>query len=104
MDSNELVRRIAAARCLPEMEARAILNMMFQSIFAAAKDGEEISILGFGKFSVKSRPRDAEGQWIVSEPVVIHFTPYWPDTLPPALVPKLPAPGGPGGLSPAATR
>ncbi|MBN9505333.1 MAG: HU family DNA-binding protein [Altererythrobacter sp.] len=86
MDSNDIVRRISAACCLPTAEARLILDVVFQSVFAAAANGEEISIRGFGKFSVKSRPREEGTKWIVSEPVVIHFTPYWPDMLAPAIV------------------
>ena len=56
MNVGELVKGVAAAMSTSEANAKAAVTAVFDQIADAAAKGEDISILGFGKFSVKDRP------------------------------------------------
>lgn len=56
MNIGELVKGVAAATSTSEAHAKAAITAVFDQIASAAAKGEEISIPGFGKFSVKDRP------------------------------------------------
>jgi DNA-binding protein HU-beta len=56
MNIGELTKSVASATSMSEAEARAALMAVFDNIAGAAIRGEEVSILGFGKFTVKDRP------------------------------------------------
>ena len=56
MNIGELVKGVAAATSTSEASAKAAITAVFDQIASAATKGEEISIPGFGKFSVKDRP------------------------------------------------
>ncbi|MGK2911016.1 MAG: HU family DNA-binding protein [Sphingobium sp.] len=56
MNIGELAKGVAAATSTSEANAKAAIAAVFDQIGDAAAKGEEISIPGFGKFSVKDRP------------------------------------------------
>lgn len=47
---------VAADEKLTKTQAKAIIDGVFKSISDAAVKGEEVSIPGFGKFKVQSKP------------------------------------------------
>lgn len=56
MNTSDLAKKIAAATNSTEAQAKATIQAVFTEIAEAAGRGEEVSIPGFGKFSVKDRP------------------------------------------------
>jgi len=61
MNMNELAKAVAGATGTSETDAKASITAVFNQIGDAAAKGEEVSIAGFGKFSVKDRP-EREGR------------------------------------------
>ena len=51
--TNEIADKIAAANGLTKVQAKAIVETVFQAIADAAASDAETSIPGFGKFKVK---------------------------------------------------
>ena len=56
MNVGELAKGVAAATGTSEADAKKAINAVFDQIADAAVKGEEVSINGFGKFTVKDRP------------------------------------------------
>ena len=56
MNMGELVKAVAGTTSTSEAEAKAAIAAVFEHIAGAAAKGEDVSIAGFGKFSVKDRP------------------------------------------------
>jgi DNA-binding protein HU-beta len=56
LNTSELIDAIAEANDISKIKAKEIVTGVFSVITDAAKRGDEISISGFGKFSVKERP------------------------------------------------
>jgi DNA-binding protein HU-beta len=56
LNTTELIDAVAAANDLSKAKAKDVVNSVFTSILEAAKRGEETSVNGFGRFSVKERP------------------------------------------------
>lgn len=56
MNIGELARGVAAVTGTNDASARAAIAAVFDQIAGAAAKGEEVSISGFGKFTVKDRP------------------------------------------------
>ena len=56
MNIGELAKGVATATASSEADAKKAINAVFDQIAAAAAKGEEVSINGFGKFTVKDRP------------------------------------------------
>ena len=56
MNIGELAKGVAGTTGTSEAEAKAAIAAVFAQIASAAAKGEEVSIAGFGKFSVKDRP------------------------------------------------
>ena len=57
MNTAELVDKIAAHDDkITKTQAKAIVDGVFNAIRDAAKKGEEVSLPGFGKFKVQSKP------------------------------------------------
>ena len=57
MNTAELVDKIAAHDDkISKIQAKAIVDGVFNAIRDAAKKGEEVSLPGFGKFKVQSKP------------------------------------------------
>lgn len=61
MNISGLAKHVAAATSTSETTAKATIAAVFDQIAEAAARGEEISIFGFGKFTVKDRP-DRQGR------------------------------------------
>ena len=61
MNVGELAKGVAAATGTSEADAKKTITAVFDQIAAAAGKGEEVSINGFGKFTVKDRP-EREGR------------------------------------------
>ena len=61
MNVGELAKGVAAATGTSEADAKKTIAAVFDHIAAAAAKGEEVSINGFGKFTVKDRP-EREGR------------------------------------------
>jgi DNA-binding protein HU-beta len=56
MNIGELAKGVAGTTGTSEAEAKAAIAAVFDQIASASAKGEEVSIAGFGKFSVKDRP------------------------------------------------
>lgn len=55
MNNSDLAASIANARGLTKVEARSIVDTLFEKITEAVARGEEVTIAGFGRFRVKDR-------------------------------------------------
>ncbi len=55
MNKTELVAHIAEAADLSKADATRALDAMMESITEALKDGDEVTLIGFGTFKVNSR-------------------------------------------------
>lgn len=56
MNNSDLAASIATANGLTKADARKIVDGIFEEIAAAAANGDEVSLNGFGKFKVKATP------------------------------------------------
>lgn len=57
MTISDLIDQVAASDSkLTKAQAKAIVDAVFGAISGAANKGEEVSIPGFGKFKVQSKP------------------------------------------------
>jgi len=57
MTISELIDQVAASDAkLTKAQAKAIVDAVFGAMQAAAVKGEEVSVPGFGKFKVQSKP------------------------------------------------
>jgi len=57
MTISELIDQVAASDSkLTKAQAKSIVDAVFAAIGAAAKKGDEVSVPGFGKFKVQSKP------------------------------------------------
>lgn len=56
MNTKDLVAKVAKESSLNQKEARVIVNLVFDSIMEAVKDGERVQFPGFGSFYRKFRP------------------------------------------------
>lgn len=55
MNKSELIDAIAASADLPKTAAGRALDAMIESITNALKEGDQVSLIGFGSFQVKDR-------------------------------------------------
>jgi DNA-binding protein HU-beta len=55
MTKNDLVERLAEEHELTKAFARELVDSVFDVITAAAANGEEVSLFGFGRFKVAER-------------------------------------------------
>jgi DNA-binding protein HU-beta len=59
MNKNELIENIAAKLAVPRSEAEKILNTFVDIITESLRKDQEVTITGFGQFSVSKRaPRE----------------------------------------------
>jgi len=56
MNTSELIEKVAADHGLTKVAAKAVVDGVFKAIADAAAAGEEVNLLGFGKFKVQARP------------------------------------------------
>lgn len=56
MNVTELAKSVAEATGSSEADTKMVITAVFDQIGIAAAKGEEVSINGFGKFTVKDRP------------------------------------------------
>ena len=56
MIKSHLVAHVAAVAGLPTGRTGAAVDAVFEAIEAALRRGEEVTLLGFGSFSVMERP------------------------------------------------
>lgn len=56
MNIGDLAKGVATATGSSEADAKKAITAVFDQIAEAAAKGEEVSINGFGKFTVKDRP------------------------------------------------
>lgn len=56
MNRNELITAVAAHADIPKVKAAAVLDALTSTITDQLRAGNEISLVGFGSFSVKKRP------------------------------------------------
>ena len=61
MNMSDLIKSVAADVELSEAKAKAVLARTFSMIGDAAAKGEDVTVPGFGKFTVKNRP-EREGR------------------------------------------
>ena len=55
MNKTELVEPVAAKAELSKKDAEAAVNAVFDSVKDALAEGDKVSLIGFGTFSVKTR-------------------------------------------------
>ena len=55
MNQTELVAAVAAKAELSKKDAEAAVNAVFDSVKDALAEGDKVSLIGFGTFSVKTR-------------------------------------------------
>ncbi|CUW47966.1 HU family DNA-binding protein [Novacetimonas hansenii] len=55
MNTSDLIDQIAQSTDRSKTEVRDILDALLDGILAAAKTGEDVTLTGFGKFSVRQR-------------------------------------------------
>lgn len=55
MNKTELVAAVAAKAELSKKDAEAAVNAVFDSVNDALAEGDKVSLIGFGTFSVKTR-------------------------------------------------
>ena len=55
MNTTELVDAIAEANDLSKAKAKEVINSIFAAIIEAVKRGDDVVIIGFGRFAVKER-------------------------------------------------
>lgn len=55
MNKTELVAAVAAKAELSKKDAEAAVNAVFDSVKDALAEGDKVSLIGFGTFSVKAR-------------------------------------------------
>lgn len=55
MNKTELVAAVAAKAELSKKDAEAAVNAVFESVKDALAEGDKVSLIGFGTFSVKTR-------------------------------------------------
>lgn len=56
MNNAELAETLVANHAMSKADARKAVDSLLSAIVAAAKQGEEVSLSGFGKFKVKDSP------------------------------------------------
>ena len=56
MKTSDLVDHVAEAAGIEKAQAKNAVEAVFSAITAAAKQGAEVSLPGFGKFKVKDSP------------------------------------------------
>jgi DNA-binding protein HU-beta len=61
MNIGELAKGVAGATGSSEADAKKAITAVFDQIAGAAAKGEDVTVPGFGKFSVKDRP-EREGR------------------------------------------
>ncbi len=55
MNKTQLIEEVVKSTNLSKAEAGRAIDVVFQSISNALKDGEEVSLVGFGTFTVRER-------------------------------------------------
>ena len=71
MNKTELIDAIAAAADLPKASAGRALDAVVDSITDALKKGDQVSLVGFGTFSVKHRSARTGRNPQTGEPIEI---------------------------------
>lgn len=61
MNTTELADAVASEHGLTKTQAKAIIDSVLKNVTSAAAKGTEVSLPGFGKFKVQSRP-EREGR------------------------------------------
>ena len=56
MKTTDLIEQVAAKTGLEKVQAKKAVEAVIAGIVDAAKNGDEINLLGFGKFKVKDNP------------------------------------------------
>jgi len=71
VNKSELIDAIAASADLPKTVAGRALDAVVESITHALKDGDSVSLVGFGTFSVKERAARTGRNPRTKEPIQI---------------------------------
>ena len=71
MNNAQLVEQLAEKHGLNKADAKLVVADVFEAIVAAAKSGSDVSIQGFGKFTVKHRAARQGRNPQTGEPVAI---------------------------------
>jgi DNA-binding protein HU-beta len=56
LNTTELIDAVAEANDISKAKAKEVINSIVASIVEGARRGEEVAIIGFGRFAVKERP------------------------------------------------
>lgn len=55
MNKTELIEKVAEARGMTKKEASLVVDTVLDTIAEALKQGEKVSLIGFGNFEVRER-------------------------------------------------
>lgn len=55
MNKTELIEKVAEARGMTKKEASLVVDSVLDTIAEALKQGEKVSLIGFGNFEVRER-------------------------------------------------
>jgi len=55
MNKSELINEISAKADITKVDAAKVFDAVIDSIISAAKDGQKVTLVGFGTFSVSDR-------------------------------------------------
>lgn len=71
MNKSELIEAIAASADIPKAAATRALDAMVDTVTESLKDGDSVSLVGFGTFSVKERAARTGRNPQTGEPIQI---------------------------------
>ncbi len=71
MNKSELIEAIAASADIPKAAASRALDAMVESVTESLKQGDTVSLVGFGTFSVKERAARTGRNPQTGEPIQI---------------------------------
>lgn len=55
MNKTDLIEKVAAAKEMTKKDATLVVDTVLESISTALKNGEKVSLIGFGNFEVRER-------------------------------------------------
>ncbi len=71
MNKTQLIEQAAAAADVSKAVAGRLLDAMFEAITSALKNGEDVTVVGFGSFSVRDRASRTGRNPRTGEPITI---------------------------------
>ena len=71
MTKNDLIAKVAEAAGLTKKDAEKAVNAVLDSVTGALKDGDKVSLVGFGTFETRQRPARTGRNPQTKQPITI---------------------------------